>query len=84
MFWTFANSQLIHMASFIHLPDCSMMQGRILSSWDQVLVGYRLCYPNIMWKLETTQIDKIDVGWLTHKYQLSQALSSLQDNLEDY
>ena len=37
-----------------------------------------------MWKLETTQIDKVDVGWLIHKYQLSQALSSLQDNLEDY
>ena len=37
-----------------------------------------------MWKLETTQIDKVDVGWLIHKYKVSQALSSLQDNLEDY
>ena len=43
----------------------------------------RLCYSNIMWKLETTQIDKVDAGWQIHKYQVSQALSSLQDNLED-
>ena len=37
-----------------------------------------------MWKLEATQIDKVDLGWFIHGYQSSQALSSLQDNLEDY
>ena len=37
-----------------------------------------------MWKLETTQIDEVNFGWLIHKFQLSQALSSVQDNLGDY
>ena len=37
-----------------------------------------------MGKLETTQTDKAHVAWLIHKYKLSQAQSSLQDNLEDY
>ena len=60
------------------------MQGRILSSEDEVPAKHRLSHLNIMRKLETTQINKVDVGSLIHKDKLSQALSSLQDNLEDY
>jgi len=86
MFWIFEFAEwdlgeLIHMPYLIELPDCSKMQGKILSSKDEFLVERCLCHLNIIWKLETTQIDKLDVGWLIHKDQLSQAQSSLQDNL---